>query len=210
MTGRRSDTAETEALGLTAAERQILAALAVVGHASLSADELADLGVTSDVIPLLEDLERRGLIRLDERRRYSVLRGVGEQLRRTDSALARAIGCSTTSRRLRGAARSHRRGSTTTPRRSSGSRRGRPRPDVFAAARARQDAQAASASRTARAMADAGSACATAARVLGDRQSEIWALRELAAAAASAGTRSAQRYLREADELRTARSRSHA
>jgi hypothetical protein len=81
------ETAETQFLGLPAAERQILAALGVVGHASLSADELADLAGAPDVIPLLEDLERRGLVRLDERRRYSVLRGVGDQLRRTDSAV---------------------------------------------------------------------------------------------------------------------------
>ena len=81
-------TAETEALGLPAAERQLLAALAVVGPASLSADELADLGVAPGVIPLPENPERRGLVRLDERRRYSVVRSIGEQLRRTDASLA--------------------------------------------------------------------------------------------------------------------------
>src|SRR5262249_30208491 len=82
------ETAETRALGLRPAGRQILAAPAVVGHATLSADQLADVGGGDDVIPLLEDLERRGLVRLDERRRYSVLGGVGEQLRRTNEALA--------------------------------------------------------------------------------------------------------------------------
>ena len=40
------------------------------------------------MIPLLEDLERRGLVRLDDRRRYSVLGGIGAQLRRTDGGLA--------------------------------------------------------------------------------------------------------------------------
>ena len=100
------ETAETQALGLPPAERQILAALAVVGHASLSADELADLGLVDDVIPLLEDLERRGLVRLDERRGYSVLGAIGEQLRRTDSALASGDRLLRPSRRSRGAARS--------------------------------------------------------------------------------------------------------
>jgi hypothetical protein len=42
----------------------------------------------------------------------------------------------------------------------------------------------------------------SAARALGDRRSEVWALQQLASASASAGdTAAAQRYLREADEL---------
>ena len=197
-------TAETEALGLTAAERQILAALAVVGHASLSADELADLGVTSDVIPLLEDLERRGLIRLDERRRYSVLRGVGEQLRRTDSAL-------TMGDRLLDHFSTLARNGALTPARL----------DDDAEAILGLAAWAAEAGRFPRLLelvktleAAFGIAqrsgqwltllerARTAARVLGDRQSEIWALRQMAAAAAATGDSvSAQRHLREADEL---------
>jgi hypothetical protein len=41
-----------------------------------------------------------------------------------------------------------------------------------------------------------------AARALGDRRSEIWALQQMAAASASVGdTSAAERYLREADEL---------
>src|SRR5262249_12101007 len=40
-----------------------------------------------DVIALVEDLERRGLVKR-EGARYSVVRGVGEQIRRTDEALA--------------------------------------------------------------------------------------------------------------------------
>jgi hypothetical protein len=199
------DTAETQLLGLPAAERQILAALAVVGRASLSVDELADLGVAPDVIPLLEDLERRGLVRTTERRRYAVARGIGEQLRRTDSALSagdRLLGYFTTLGR-------------------SG---------ALTSARLDADADAILglaewAAETGRFPAllelvktvHAGYAVAqrtgqgltllehgrTAARVLRDRQSEIWSLQQMAAAAASAGdAEAAQRYLREADELR--------
>jgi hypothetical protein len=198
-------TAETEVLGLPAAERQILTALAVVGHASLSADELADLGVTADVIPLLEDLERRGLVRLSERRRYAVARGIGDQLRRTDSALAagdRLLGYFTTLGR---------RGALTSA-----------RLDEDADAILGLAAWAAETGRFAGLLelvktVQAGFAVAqrtgqgltllehsrTAARVLRDRQSEIWALQQMAATAASAGdAEAAQRYLREADELR--------
>jgi hypothetical protein len=198
------ETAETQFLGLPAAERQILAALGVVGHASLSADELADLAGAPDVIPLLEDLERRGLVRLDERRRYSVLRGVGEQLRRTDSA--HAMG----DRLLDHFATLARNGALTPA-----------RLDNDAEAILGLADWAAEAGRFARLLELVRSLEAafgiaqrsgqwltllerarTAARVLGDRQSEIWALRQMAAAAAATGDGvSAQRHLREADEL---------
>jgi hypothetical protein len=198
------ETAETQFLGLPAAERQILAALAVVGHASLSADELDDLAGAPDVIPLLEDLERRGLVRLDERRRYSVLRGVGEQLRRTDSALAMG------DRLLDHFATLARNGALTPA-----------RLDNDAEAILGLAEWAAEAGRFARLLELVRSLEAafgiaqrsgqwltllerarTAARVLGDRQSEIWALRQMAAAAAATGDGvSAQRHLREADEL---------
>ena len=199
------ETAETQALGLPPAERQILAALAVVGHASLSADELADLGLTDDVIPLLEDLERRGLVRLDDRRRYSVLGGIGEQLRRTDSALAsgdRLLGYFTTLAR---------RGALTS---------GRLDEDAAAilgltewAAETGRFAGLLELVKTLQTCFDIAHRAEDwvtlvqrargAARSLGDRQSEIWTLEQLAAAAASAGdAQAAQRYLREADELR--------
>ena len=195
------ETAETQALGLPPAERQILAALAVVGHASLSADELAELGIADDVIPLLEDLERRGLVRLDDRRRYSVLGGIGAQLRRTDNALAggdRLLGYFTTLAR----------GGTV-----SGE-------DVAAilgltewAAEAGRFARLLELVRTLQSSFEVGrradqwvtlvQRARTAARSTGDRQSEIWALEQLAAAAAGAGDApAAERYLREADELR--------
>src|SRR6266511_4101295 len=82
------DTAETQVIALSPAERQVLATLAVVGRASLSADELAALVEVDDVAPLIDDLERRGLIKRDEQKRYSALGRVGEQIRKTDTALA--------------------------------------------------------------------------------------------------------------------------
>jgi hypothetical protein len=199
------ETAETKALGLPPAERQILAALAVVGHASLSADELADVGLADDVIPLLEDLERRGLVRLDDRRRYSVLGGIGAQLRHTDSALAsgdRLLGHFTTLARG---------GALTSARLEE---------EAAAilgitewAAEVGRFAGLLELVKTLQVCFDIGHRAQEwlilvqrargAARALGDRQSEIWALEQLAAAAASAGdAQAAQRYLREADELR--------
>lgn len=198
------ETAETQALGLPIAERQVLVALAVVGRASLSADELADLRLTADVVPLLEDVERRGLVQLDERRRYSVLRSVGEQLRRTDEATA------TGDRLLSYFSALARNGSLT--------------PD-------RLDADAPAILGLAEWAAETGrftgllelvqtlQSCfgiahrsgqwltlldhaRKSARALGDRQSEIWALQQMATAAAATGDAvAAQRFLREADEL---------
>ena len=46
--------------GLPADERQVLAALAVVGHATLSEAQLAELAGAADVAPLLADLGRAG------------------------------------------------------------------------------------------------------------------------------------------------------
>jgi hypothetical protein len=195
------ETAETQALGLTPAERQLLAALAVVGHATLSADELSDLGIVDDVIPLLEGLERRGLVRLDDRRRYAVLGGIGAQLRRSNDALAggdRLLGYFTTLAR-------------------GGSLSGE---DVAAvlgltewAAEVGRFERLLELVKTAQACFEVGHRtdewitlvrrARTAARSLGDRRSEIWALEQLAAAAASAGNAQlAQQYLQEADELR--------
>jgi hypothetical protein len=195
------ETAETRALGLPPAERQILAALAVVGHASLSADELADIGSGDDVIPLLEDLERRGLVRLDERRRYSVLGGIGADLRRTNDALAsgdRLLGYFTTLAR-------------------GGTLSGE---DVAAilgltewAAEVGRLERLLELVKTTQACFEIGHRteewvtlvrrARTAARSLGDRQSESWALEQLAAVAAHGGDAvAAQQYLREAEELR--------
>src|SRR5262245_43477501 len=195
------ENAETQALGLQPAERQILAALSVVGHATLSADQLADLGVTNDVIPLLEGLERRGLVRLDDRRRYSVLGGVGQQLRRTNEALESG------DRLLRNFTTLARGGSLSAE-------------DVAAvlgvtewASEVGRFAGLLELVRSAQASFEIGQRAndwvtlvrraGGAARALGGRQSGIWALEQRAASAASAGdAQAAQRYLSEADELR--------
>jgi hypothetical protein len=71
-------------------ERTILAALAVVGRASLSADELAALVETADVRPLVDDLERRGLLRRDGERRYSLLGRIGADIRKLDDTIETA------------------------------------------------------------------------------------------------------------------------
>jgi len=199
------DTAETQGLGLPGAERQILVALAVVGHASLSADELADLGLTADVVPLLEDLERRGLVQLDEKRRYSVLRSLGEQMRRADEATA-------TGDRLMSYFSSLARNGSLTP-----SRLGDDAPAILGLAEwAAQVGRFAALLELVKTLqASFGVAqrtgqwltllehARTSARALGDRQSEIWALQQMATATAAAGdAETAQRFLREADELR--------
>ena len=199
------ETAETRALGLPASERQILVALSVVGRASLSADELADLGLTADVVPVLEDLERRGLVQLDERRRYSVLRTVGEQLRRADEATVAG------DRLLSYFSTLARKGSLTP------GRLGDDAPAILGLAEwAAQTGRFAGLLELVKTL----QACfgvaqhtgrwltllehaRTSARALGDRQSEIWALQQMATATAAAGdAETAQRFLREADELR--------
>lgn len=73
---------------LPVAERRVLAALAVVGRASLSGGELAELTEVKDVTPLVADLEQRELIERDEKQRYRALGGLGEEIRQTDAALS--------------------------------------------------------------------------------------------------------------------------
>jgi hypothetical protein len=198
------DTEPTQVMALPAAERQILAALAVIGDASWSRDELAELVEVENVEPILADLERRGLIRGDEKKRYSAIGRIGEQIRRTDAALAtgdRLLKYMTTL-------------ATT----------GRLTPEQLVddaeailglsgwAAETGQWEQLLELVKTLQAcFAIAHRAqewltllhrARTAARALNDQQSEIWVLRQLATASASAGdAAAAQRYLREADEL---------
>jgi hypothetical protein len=198
------DTAETQVLALSHAERQVLAALAVVGRASLSADELAELAETNEIRPLIDGLERRGLVKRDEQHRYSAVGHVGEQIRKTDEALA-------TGDRLLQYMTTLARGGKLTPERLA--------EDAEAilglsgwAAENRQWASLLELVKTLQAcfgiahrvdewliLLERGR---TAAQALGDRSSEVWILQQMATASASVGdTAAAQRYLREADEL---------
>jgi DNA-binding MarR family transcriptional regulator len=202
------DTAETQVMALTPAQRQVLAALAVVGRASLSAEELAELVEVGDVAPLVDDLERRGLITRDERRRYSAVGRVGEGIRRTDEAAASAD-------RLLGYMTTLAKGGELTPARLV--------EDAEAilglsewAAEHREWAALLELVKTLQAcfgiahrvhdwltLLERGRSAAAA---LGDERSEVWLLQQLATASTSAGdTQAAQRYLREADDLQRAR-----
>jgi hypothetical protein len=198
------DTERTQIMALPAAERQILAALAVVGGASLSRDELAALVEVEDVKPIVADLERRGLIRSDEKKRYSAIGRIGEQIRSTDAALAtgdRLLGYMTTLAKT-----------------------GRLTPEQLVddaeailglsgwAAETGQWEQLLELVKTLQACFAIANRvqewltllhrARTAARAINDHQSEIWVLRQLAAASAGAGDAAAsQRYLREAEEL---------
>jgi len=198
------ETAETQVLALSPPARQILAALAVVGRASLSAAELAELTETDRVEPLIDDLERRGLIKRDERKRYSTAGRVGEQIRKTDEALASGD-------RLLQYMATLAKGGKLTPERLL--------EDAEAilglsewAGETGQWAALLEFVKTLEAcfsiahrvdewltLLERGR---SAARALGDRRSEIWVLQQMAAASASIGdTSAAQRYMREADEL---------
>src|SRR5438034_10090671 len=89
------DQAETQVTELPREQRELLSALAVVRGGSLSPAELADLVEAGDVQGVLDELARRGLVRRDERGRYSVAGTLSTQLRASDAALA-------TGERLRG------------------------------------------------------------------------------------------------------------
>lgn len=195
----------TQISELPETERRILAALAIVGRASLSADELAELTEVDDVAPLLADLEQRGLIRGKEKQRYSAVDRVGEDIRKTDDALS-------TGERLLQYMTTLAKGGQLTPERLLD--------DAEAvlglsewAAEMRQWKRLLELVKTLQACFELARRVEQwlallhhglkAARALGDRQSELWILQRLAAASASAGDPSAERrYLREAEELR--------
>jgi hypothetical protein len=203
-----NDTAPTQLMALPAAERQILAALATIGRASLSRDELAELVEIEDVDPLVADLERRGLIRSNEKKRYSALGRIGEQIRRTDDALS-------TGDRLLSYMTTLANGGRLTPERLVD--------DAEAilglsewAAETRQWEQLLELVKTFQASFGVAHRVEewltlltrgrSAAQALGDQQSEVWVLQQLATASASTGdTAGSQRYLREADELQRRR-----
>jgi DNA-binding MarR family transcriptional regulator len=199
------DTAETQVMALSPAERQVLAAVAVVGHASLSAEELAELVEVDDVAPLVDDLERRGLIKRDERKRYSALGRVGEEIRQTDAALASGD-------RLLKYMATLAKGGQLTPERLVEDAEAILGLSEWAAER-REWAALLELVKTLEAcfgiahrvqewltLLERGR---SAARALGDERSEVWVLQQMATASASAGDApAAQRYLREADNLR--------
>lgn len=188
---------------LPVAERQILAALAVVGRASLSSEELAELVAVEDVAPLVADLEQRGLIRCEEKQRFSLLGRIGEEIRETDAALS-------TGERLLQYVTTLAEGGQLTPERLLD--------DAEAilgltewAADLQQWERLLELVKTLQACFGIASRVEewltllnrgrSAARALGDRQSEAWLLRQLATALASTGNLSAaQQCLRETDE----------
>ncbi len=202
------DTALTEVIALPPAERRVLAALAVVGRASLSADDLAELVEVQDVASIVGDLERRGFVRSDERKRYSAVGRIGESIRRTDEALA-------TGDRLLSYVTTLAKGGRLTPARLVEDTEAILGLSEWAAETQRwlgllelvKTLQAASgiAQRVPEwlTLLERGR---RAAQALDDRGSEVWVLEQMAAASASGGDAvSAQRFLREADELRRGR-----
>jgi hypothetical protein len=197
------ETAETRVMALPAQEREILAALAVVGRASLSRGELAELLRVEDVAPLVADLEARGLVRSDERR-CSAAGRIGEEIRRTNEALA-------TGDRLIGYMSTLAEGGRLTP--------GRLADDAAAilglsewAAEMERWERLLELVRTVEAAYEIAHRVDEwkellrrgrgAAHALGDRQSEVWMLQRLATASAMAGDPvAAEQYRREADAL---------
>jgi hypothetical protein len=207
--GRPGDeTAATQVLALPVSERRVLAALAIVGRGSLSAAELSDLTELDEVRPLIDDLEQRGLIRSDERKRYSAVGRVGEEIRKTDDALA-------TGQQLFQYLTTLARGGALTPERLA--------EDAQAilgltewTAEVEQWATLLELVKTLQSCFAIANRVdewltllkrgRTAARALGDRQSEIWVLQQMATASTRAGNASAaHEYLRAADELQRGR-----
>ncbi|HEY2142184.1 MAG TPA: hypothetical protein VGG98_09015 [Solirubrobacteraceae bacterium] len=200
------ETPPTRVTALPDAERRVLAALAVVGSASLSAEELAELAeVDDDVTPLVADLEQHGLIRREEKQRYSVLDRIGEEIRQTDAALSAG------DRLLKYMTTLAKDGQLTPERLLD---------DAEAvlgltewAAEMQQWKRLLELVKTLQACFGIAhrveewltllDRARSAARALGDRRSEVWALQQLAAASSSVGDpAAARRYLREADKLR--------
>ena len=73
---------QTDIESLTPDERRVLAVLVAVGGAWVTAEQLAALSEIDDVVPVLVELERRGLVRKDERGRYAAAAGSDTRLRR--------------------------------------------------------------------------------------------------------------------------------
>ena len=199
------DSEETHVLPLPPEERRVLATLAVVGRASLSEDELAELVELADVSPLVADLERRGLVRTDERRRSTALGRLSEDIRRTDEALA-------TGERVLGYFSTLARSGRLTPERLAEDSEAILGLSEWAAEAARwqrllelvQTLQSSyELAQRIEEWIELLRRGRQAVRALGDRQAEIWVLDRLAAASAAVGdSAAAAEYRREADELR--------
>jgi hypothetical protein len=202
--GSGGETALTQIAELPPSERRVLAALAVVGCASLSAGELAELIEVGEIAPLVADLERRGLITRDEKRRCALSR-FGEEIRKTDDALA-------TGERLLQYMGTLAKGGQLTPGRLLDDAEAILGLTEWAAEWQRWEGllelvktlqagfEIASRIEQWLTLVDRGR---HAAQALGDRRSEVWMLQQLAAASTIAGDAfAAQMYLREADELR--------
>ncbi len=202
--GPGGETALAQIAELPPAERRVLAALAVVGCASLSAGELAELIEVEEIASLVADLERRGLITRDEKRRCALAR-FGEEIRKTDDAL-------TTGESLLRYMTTLAKGGELTPGRLLDDAEAILGLTEWAAEWQRWEGllelvktlqagfEIASRIEQWLTLLDRGR---SAAHALGDRRSEVWMLQQLAAASMIAGNASAaQRYLREAGELR--------
>jgi hypothetical protein len=87
MNGDNESTEETELASLTYDERRVLAVLIAVDGVSLSDDQIALFGEVDDVRPILAALDRRGLLRKDERGRHAVPTGWLARLRRAGNVV---------------------------------------------------------------------------------------------------------------------------
>jgi hypothetical protein len=194
----------TQIAELPVPERRALAALAIVGRASLSAEELSALAEVHDIAPLLADLERRGLIKGEGKKRYSTLGRVGEEIRQTDDALS-------TGEELLQYVTTLAKGGQLTPERLLDDAEAVLGLTEWAAEMRKWEGllelvktvqasfEIARRVEEWRTLLDRG---LDAARALGDRKSEIWVLQRLATTSASAGDPPAARqYLHEADEV---------
>jgi hypothetical protein len=194
----------TRITDLPEAERTALAALAIVGRASLSADELRELAEVDDVAPLLDDLKRRGLIEGEQKQRYSATERVGAEIRKTDDALS-------TGERLLQYVTTLAKGGRLTPERLLDDAEAVLGLSEWAAEMQRWEGllelvktvqagfEIAHRVEELLALLERGR---TAARALKDWRSEVWVLQRLGATSASAGDHTAaQQHLREADEL---------
>jgi DNA-binding MarR family transcriptional regulator len=191
-------------LALPSAERHVLAAVAIVGRASLSEAELAELVEIDDVRPLLRDLERRGLIERHDRNRYSLLADIGDEIRKTDDALATGDQLMQYLKTLAGAG-------SLTPARLADDAQAILGLSEWAA----EHGQWASLLELVKTLQSCFAIAQrvqqlltllergrSAAGALGDRQAEVWVLQQLATASTQAGdTTAARQYLHEADEL---------